>query len=109
LESGSRRAFEPFDRFGFAPLIAGQPPEKLLDEFAQLRRASLQALRDLGIEEQHLGLAGLHPEFGAVTLGNLLATWAVHDLAHIAQVAKTMASEFRDAVGPWRAYTSILD
>lgn len=109
LDSQDARAFDPFDRFAFQNMIAGKPIEVLLDEFAELRRQSLKDLRDLGVTEQQFGLPGLHPEFGAVTLGNLLATWVVHDLGHIAQVVKTMACEYREAVGPWRAYTSILD
>jgi hypothetical protein len=109
LEHKDTRAFDPFDRFAFQQLIAGKPVEVLLDEFAELRRQSLKTLRDLDLQEQQLGLPGLHPELGAVTLGNLLATWVIHDLGHIAQAVKTMSSEYRDAVGPWRAYLSILD
>jgi hypothetical protein len=109
LEHGDTRTFEPFDRFGFHDSIAGKTVAELLDEFAKLRRESLDALRDLGVSEEQLEIRGMHPELGAVTLGNLLATWVVHDLGHIAQIVKTMAGENRDAVGPWRAYTSILD
>jgi hypothetical protein len=65
-------------------------------------------LRSFNLSEEQLALPGLHPEFGEVTLGNLLATWCVHDLAHTAQITKTLASAYRDAVGPWLAYTSIL-
>jgi hypothetical protein len=109
LEQGDTRAFEPFDRFAFQPLIAGKTVDELLDEFAVLRQQSLQALRELGVGEEQLALPGLHPELGPVTMGNHLANWVVHDLGHIAQVVKAMASEYRDAVGPWRAYTTILD
>jgi hypothetical protein len=109
LDHQDTRTFEPFDRFGFQSLIAGKSVDELLDGFAELRRWSLRALNELGVGEEQLALPGLHPEFGPVTLGNLLATWVVHDLGHIAQIVKTMAGEYRDAVGPWRAYTSILD
>jgi hypothetical protein len=109
LEHGDARAFEPFDRFGFQTLIAGKSVDALLDEFAELRRQSLDALVEFGVREEQLALPGRHPELGAVTLGNLLATWVVHDLGHIAQIVKTMAGEYREAVGPWRAYTTILD
>jgi hypothetical protein len=109
LEHRDTLAFEPFDRFAFQDLIAGKTVEELLDEFAELRRRSLRALEELGVGEEQFALPGRHPEFGSVTLGNLLATWVVHDLGHIAQVVKTMASEYRDAVGPWRASTTILD
>jgi len=109
LEHGDTRTFEPFDRFGFHDSIAGKPVGELLDEFARLRRQSLDTLRTFNLTEAQLALPGMHPELGPVTLGNLLATWVVHDLGHIAQIVKTMACEYRDAVGPWRAYTSILD
>jgi len=109
LEHGDKIAFEPFDRFAFQSLIAGKSVNELLDEFAALRRQSLQCLHELGVTENHLNLPGFHPELGAVTLSQLLATWAVHDLSHIAQIVKTMACEYREEVGPWRAYTSILD
>jgi hypothetical protein len=109
LEHGDSRPFEPFDRFAFQPLIAGKAVEELLDAFAGLRRESLQTLSDLGVGEEQLGLPGLHPELGRVTLGNLLATWVIHDFGHIAQIVKTMAGEYREAVGPWRAYLSILE
>jgi hypothetical protein len=108
LEHGDSRAFEPFDRFGFQGLIAGKTVEELLDAFAGLRRQSLQTLHDLGVREEQLGLPGLHPELGRVTLGNLIATWVIHDFGHLAQIVKTMAGEYREAVGPWRAYLSIL-
>ncbi len=109
LEHGGSQAFEPFDRFGFHSLIVGKSINELLDEFAELRRQSLRDLRDLGLGSEQLALPGMHPELGPVTLGNHLANWVVHDLGHIAQIVKTMASEYRDEVGPWRAYTTILD
>jgi hypothetical protein len=109
LEHGETRAFEPFDRFAFQGLIAGKTVGELLDEFAALRRESLETLHGLGVGEEQLGLPGLHPDLGRVTLGELLATWVIHDLGHIAQIVKTMAGEYREAVGPWRAYLSILE
>ena len=109
LEHGDTQPFEPFDRFGFHTSIAGKTIDELLDEFAKLRHESLETLHSFNLTEEKRALSGKHPEFGAVTLGNLLATWVVHDLGHIAQIVKTMAGEYRDAVGPWRAYTSILD
>jgi hypothetical protein len=109
LDHQDTRVFDPFDRFAFQPIIAGKPVEKLLDEFAELRRQNVQTLHDLGVREEQLDLRGMHPELGAVTLRNLLATWVVHDLGHIAQIMKAMSSEYQDAVGPWRAYLTILD
>jgi hypothetical protein len=108
LEHRDSLAFDPFDRFAFQGLITGKTVDELLNEFAELRRQSLHALRELGVGDAQLALPGRHPELGAVTLGNLLATWVIHDLGHIAQVVKTMANEYGDAVGPWRAYLSIL-
>jgi len=109
LEHRDRRTFEPFDRFGFQSIVAGKSADELLDEFAEIRRQGLKTLSELGVGEAQLALPRLHPELGPVTLGNLLANWVVHDLAHIAQIVKAMAGEYRDAVGRWRAYTSILD
>ena len=103
------KPFNPFDRFAFQSLIAGKNVDELLGEFAELRRKSLESLRELGIGEAQLDLRGMHPELGPVTLRNLLTTWVLHDLGHIAQVVKTMAGEYRDEVGPWRAYLTILD
>ena len=108
LEHGEARAFEPFDRFGFHGLVVGKSVGTLLDEFAALRRQGLDALSALDLGEAQLALTGTHPEFGPVTLAHLLAAWAVHDLGHIDQIAKTMAWEYREAVGPWLAYTTIL-
>jgi hypothetical protein len=109
LEHGDTRTFEPFDRFGFHDSIAGKTVDQLLEEFSHLRRESLETLQGFHLTEEQFALPGMHPELGPVTLGNHLATWVVHDLGHIAQIVKTMACEYRDAVGPWRAYTSILD
>ena len=109
LADGDSKAFEPFERFAFQDLIAGKSVDEVLAAFAAQRGECLQALRGAVVEERQLQLPGLHPDLGPVTLGNLLATWVVHDLGHIAQIVKAMASEYRDAVGPWRAYLSILD
>ena len=108
LEQQDKQTFKPFDRFGFQSLIAGQSAGQLLDEFARLRGESLDDLRHLNLGEAQLSLPGRHPEFGQVTLGNLLSTWVVHDLGHIGQIVKTMASEYGSEVGPWYAYTTIL-
>jgi DinB superfamily len=109
LSSGEPKTFEPFDRFAFKPLLAGMTVETLLDEFGELRRRNLQILRDLGVGDKELELPGIHPELGAVTLSNLLATWVVHDLGHISQILKTMANEYSGEVGAWREYLAILN
>jgi DinB superfamily len=108
LDDRDKQTFEPFDRYGFQSLIAGQSIEQLLGEFARLRMESVDDLRQLRLAEAQLSLPGRHPELGHVTLGNLLSTWVVHDLGHIAQIVKTMASEYGAEVGPWYAYTTIL-
>lgn len=108
LDHQETRPFEPFDRFGFHSLIAGKTIDELLKEFAQLRSEGLDDLRNLNLTEAQLSISGRHPEFGPVTLSELLAAWVVHDLGHIAQIVKTMACEYRDEVGPWYAYTTIL-
>jgi hypothetical protein len=108
LAGQAHTPFEPFDRFAFQPIIAGKSIELLLEEFAALRQQNLQTLAHLNITVGQLDLPGTHPQFGPVTLRNLLATWVVHDLGHIQQIVRTMASEYREAVGPWQAYLSIL-
>jgi hypothetical protein len=108
LEFQDTKAFDPFDRFGFQHILIGKTIDGLLAEFAEARENSLNILRGFGLEEQQLDLPGLHPELGHVTLRNLLATWVVHDLGHINQIVKTLAGEYGEGVGVWKAYLSIL-
>ena len=108
LEQGEARAFEPFDRFAMFERSKGKPLSELLDTFARLRARSLEELDALGLTPEALSKRGTHPELGAVTLGQLLSTWVVHDLGHVAQVARVMSKQYGEAVGPWRAYLSIL-
>ncbi len=108
LEHGADRPFVPFDRFGFRAQHGGRPVGELLDVFERLRRENLQTLESLGLGPQDLGRPGRHPELGPVTLGQLLATWAAHDLNHLVQIARVMAKRYGDEVGPWRAYLRIL-
>lgn len=109
LEHGPARTFPPFDREAQFRDSAGKTITGLLDELAALRTANLATLAGWRLDERQLRLEGSHPEFGRVTLGQLLATWVVHDLSHVAQVARVMAHQYRDAVGPWRAYLRVLD
>lgn len=108
LEHGPERPFEPFLRE--AMRSSGPAPTllELLGEFADLRDNNLAALWDLGVKDR-LHERGLHPALGPVTLGELLATWTAHDLSHVSQLSRILAARFRDAVGPWRDYLSILD
>lgn len=108
LAHGEARPFEPFDRAGHAELLASRTLTQLLDLFERERAEGLSALRGLKLGPADFERRGTHPAFGAVTLGNLLATWVVHDLNHIAQVCKAMAFQYKDAVGPWEQYLSIL-
>jgi hypothetical protein len=80
-----------------------------LDEFARLRAESLATLRGWNLTEAQLGLEGVHPALGRVTLRQLLSTWTVHDLGHVAQTARVMAKQYREAIGPWRAYLPVVD
>ena len=108
LASGETQAFVPFDRFAFRDAIRGASTAALLADFEALRASNLVFLRSLSLTRDHLALRGKHPELGAVTLGQLLVTWAVHDLDHIAQVVRVMAKRCSEAVGPWKAYLGIL-
>ena len=105
LQYGEARAFDPFDRRGFASLAEGRPVADLLAEFAELRRGNLAHLRSLA---PNLDAAGTHPALGRVTVRQLLAAWVVHDLGHIAQIVRVLARQYGDAVGPWREYLSIV-
>ncbi len=109
LASGDSRAFEPFDRVGFKAAIAGRSAGELLAEFETLRRSNLAYIQGLSLTSSHLALPARHPALGPVTLGQLLATWAVHDLNHIGQVARVVSHRYADAVGPWKAYLGILN
>jgi hypothetical protein len=108
LEYGEDRPFEPFDRFAQLNRFAGWSLDHLLDRFVELRQANLDIVRNWRLTEAQLALPGRHPELGAVTLRQLLATWAVHDLNHIAQIARVLAKRYTQEVGAWRAYLSIL-
>ncbi|HKV52756.1 MAG TPA: DinB family protein [Gemmatimonadaceae bacterium] len=109
LAQGPQRRFTPFDRFAQLGDDQDTPLGALLDEFERLRAANLATLSGWELTEAQLALEGEHPELGPVTLRQLLATWVAHDLGHVAQTARVMAKQYRDAVGPWRAYLPILD
>jgi hypothetical protein len=109
LAQGDDRRFVPFDRFAQARESAGKALPQLLDEFERLRAENLATLRGWALGDRELALEGEHPELGAVTLAQLLAAWVDHDLGHLGQVARVMAKQYREAVGPWRAYLPVLD
>jgi hypothetical protein len=108
LESGESRPFEPFDRLAQKRESQGKSLEQLLDEFARLRAENLDALRALNLAPEDLQRRGRHPALGSVTLSELLATWAAHDLSHLHQISRVMAHQYRDAVGPWTAYLGVM-
>jgi hypothetical protein len=108
LQFGESQKFEPFDRWGQARESQGKSLEQLLDEFARLRSENLGALRGLNLRPEDLERRGRHPSLGIVTLAQLLATWATHDLTHLHQISRVMAHQYRDAVGPWIAYLGVL-
>lgn len=105
---GSRRPFEPFDRFAHVQRDRDVPLTDLLQHFCELRAASLARLRALVTHDADLDRVGLHPELGEVTLRQLVATWAVHDLDHLAQIHAALAGSQDAAVGPWKQYLGIL-
>ena len=106
LKQGNYRRFDPFDRF--ADLKTTRPLKELLEEFDKLRSENVATLRGWNLKEKDMELTGDHPEFGAVTMRQLLSTWVVHDLSHIAQITRTMARAYTQAVGPWTAYFRVL-
>lgn len=108
LDQGEAFPFPPFDRYAMYEASKGQSMSDLLQTFATLRAKNLDDLRALNLTAQQLELRGTHPDFGPVTFAQLLATWVVHDLNHLHQIAKAMAFQYREAVGPWKEFLSIL-
>jgi DinB superfamily len=108
LAQGENRRFEPYDRFRHKTRNINRTLDSLLDEFARLRAENLGTLRSWNLTESQLELRGEHPGLGPVTLRQLLAAWVVHDLGHIAQVARVMAKQYRAEVGPWVPYLPVL-
>ena len=109
LEHGETRAFEAFDRVAMFEESKGKSIVELLDTFAQLRAANLRELQSMNLTSELLDKRGRHPELGVVTLRQLLSTWVIHDLGHIRQVVRVMSKQYGEAVGPWKAYLSILE
>ena len=108
LQFGETQTFELFDMRGHLGEIQGKSMGRLLDEFARLRSENLGELRALNLRQEDLERRGQHPAFGVVTLSELLATWAVHDLTHLHQISRIMAQQYREAVGPWSEYLGVL-
>ena len=108
LAQGPNPQFEPYDRFRHRTRNVGRTLNSLLTEFAQLRAANLKLVRSWGLTPKALESRGLHPSLGPVALHALLGAWVVHDLGHLAQVARVMAKQYREAVGPWTPFLPIL-
>ncbi len=108
LEHGESKTFEPFDRYAMYEDSKGKTLAELLDTFETLRKENIETLRAIDLAPEKLALRGTHPELGAVTVEQLLATWVVHDLNHIHQIAKCMAYQYKDAVGPWLPFVGVL-
>lgn len=108
LEFGRTKAFEPFDRLAQQRESEGKTLPELLDEFALLRARNLQELRGMKLATEDFKKRGLHPALGVVTLSELLATWAVHDLTHLHQISRILAYQYREAVGPWSKFLGVL-
>lgn len=108
LEHGTTFPFTPYDRFAQFEESKGKNLLQLLDEFEQLRNENLDWLKSLELKETDFDKKGMHPSLGEVTLRNLLATWVVHDLAHIAQITRVMAKQYKEEMGPWTEFFRIL-
>src|SRR5712664_2279073 len=108
LARGPDLRFVPYDRFRHKARNVGRPLGSLLDEFARLRAANLELLGSWKLTARELDLPGEHPKFGRVTMRHLLAAWVVHDLGHLAQVARVMAKQYTDEVGPWVPFLPML-
>lgn len=108
LSDADDKTFEPFDRFAQEKEDQAKPITELLAEFKQLRAENIKQLQTLEIDDLALKEKGIHPELGVANLRELLSTWVVHDLGHIAQISRVMAMQYKDEVGPWRAYLGIL-
>lgn len=108
LQSDAAKTFAPFDRRGHEREVQNKSLGQLLDEFTSLRTGSLERLRGLKLRPEDLKLRARHPALGEVTLSELLATWAVHDLTHLHQISRVMAHQYRRAVGPWSQYLGVL-
>ncbi len=108
LATGETRSFAPFDRWGLVRESQGKPLVQLLDEFAAARSQSLTELHALHLGPEDYDRRARHPALGVVTLSQLLATWATHDLTHLHQISRVMAHQYRSAVGPWSGYLGVL-
>lgn len=108
LEEGRLRTFPPFDRSAQFEDSKGKSLPMLLDEFEQLRKENIDFLKRQELTEEDFAKTGLHPDFGKVTLKQLLSTWVVHDLSHLRQIARVLAKQYKAEIGPWEAYLPVV-
>ena len=108
LSDCADKSFTPYDRFRHRARNANRTLASLLEEFARLREENLAELAGWELTPAQLELTGTHPTFGSVTLRELLAAWVVHDLGHVAQIARVMAKQYREEVGPWTPFMPVL-
>lgn len=108
LEQGPEAVFEPYDRFRHQQRNSDRSLDSLLDEFESLRAANVDELSSLSLDAADLDRKGRHPDFGEVSLRQLIASWVVHDLGHIAQITRVMSGRYKEEVGPWHAYLPVL-
>jgi DinB superfamily len=108
LESGENRTFDHFDRYAQFEENKGKTIDELLDLFEIYRLDSIHSLKIMNLVPEDLKKKGKHPELGRVTLGELLACWVAHDMDHLVQISRTMSKQYRDEVGPWRAFLSVM-
>jgi hypothetical protein len=108
LQYGDSRAFEPFDRWAQEKESQGKSLPQLLDEFARLRAENISKLRAMNLQPSDFQRKGKHPSLGAVTMSELLATWAAHDLTHLHQISRVMAYQYRETVGPWSKFLGVM-
>ncbi|HLG38477.1 MAG TPA: DinB family protein [Chitinophagaceae bacterium] len=109
LEYGASKSFVPFDRFAQYEASKEKTLQQLLDEFERLRKENMYWFKSLKLSESDLDKKGLHPVLGEVSLRQLLSTWVVHDLTHIAQITRVMAKQYKEEIGPWTAFFRILN
>jgi len=108
LQFGEEQPFDPFDRQGHVRESQGKSLSQVLDEFARVREGCLVDLRALNLTSEQMTKRGRHPALGPVTLSELLATWAAHDMTHLHQISRILAHQYREAVGPFAAYLGVL-
>ena len=108
LSDGGNKKFEPYDRFAQFKESEGKSLKELLYEFSVIREENIKILKSFNIDDGKLGLEGIHPKFGNITLKQLLSTWVIHDLAHIVQISRVMAKQYKTEIGPWVEYFRLM-